>query len=233
MAEFAARLLDPAEREAVLGDLLEAGETGGSSLQNVLGLVLRRQAQLLKAVRPWLAGFGVALPACYLLMGVSASISCTFERLFRPQIVTSHWWPTGHEGVLLLLCHVILLIMWSWTAGYLCASLSRRTLVFTALLSLAAFRFGDFYIAPLPKICLLLFLLPLLLGIVHGLQGARISPLVALFLAVGMTATMAFCWGNEALWVFNWALSVPAWCLVFTALRSAAHPRVDSSRLIA
>jgi len=223
ITEFVARLLEPAEREAVLGDLIESRETGWKALNGVLGLVILRQILLLRTARSWLAGFGVVLPACYLLMGVSASISCTYERLHRPEVVSQHW-PTAHEGVLLLLCHVLLLIVWSWAAGYVCASLFRRTLLFSAVLPLALFFFDDFHIAPLPKTCLLLFVLPLILGIFHGRQGMRIAPVVALFLAISMTGLMTFCWSNGALWIFNWALLIPVLCMVAMALMSAGQP---------
>jgi len=231
MAEFAARSLEPTERDAILGDLIEVGETGWSALQNVLGLIILRQAQLLRTLRPWVAGLGVGLPSCYLLMGVSASVACTYERLFKPQVVRSPWWPTANEGILLLLCHFFLLLAWSWTAGYLCASLSRRTLWVTAALGFAPWFIDNFHLAPLPKSCVLLFVIPLVLGVLHGLQGTRISPLLALFLAIAMTGVMIFCWTNGALWNFNWALLVPAWYLVSVALRTAEQMGPEGSRL--
>jgi len=55
--EAAARLLARDEREAVLGDLIEAGESTWQGVLSVLGLVFRREAVLWKSWRPWLAGF--------------------------------------------------------------------------------------------------------------------------------------------------------------------------------
>jgi hypothetical protein len=60
--EAAARLLEPPEREAALGDLFEAHESSWEGLLGVLGLLFRRQAALWNDWRPWLASFGVALP---------------------------------------------------------------------------------------------------------------------------------------------------------------------------
>src|SRR5208282_4963318 len=74
LVEVAARLLERDEREAVLGDLLEARESAWDALTGVLGLAFRRQAQLWKSWRPWLAGFGVTLPSSFLLMGTSLSV---------------------------------------------------------------------------------------------------------------------------------------------------------------
>ena len=222
ITEFAARGLEPLEREAVLGDLAESSETGWSALRGVLGLVLRRQAPLWLNWPPWVAGVGLALPSGYLLTWVSASISCTYERLFGPQAYSSnpHWWPTGHEGLFLFLCHVFLLVTWSWTSGYVLSSFSRRTVWVTAWLSFLPFFRFHFNIEPLPKVCLLLFVLPWLIGIFHGVCATRVQPITAAVLATVVTVLMVFCWTSGALWVLNWGLLVPTWFLVALALRS-------------
>ena len=48
--EVAARLLEPGEREAVLGDLLEAGESGLQGVLDVFGLAVRRQLGALEGL---------------------------------------------------------------------------------------------------------------------------------------------------------------------------------------
>ncbi len=116
LVEFAARPLNRDEREAVLGDSIESGESASRALAGMLGLVVRRQALLWKSWRPWLSVFSLACPAPYLLVSVSISVTCTFERLMGMKIC--HWAPTGHEGFLMLLCHIFLLITWSWAAGF-------------------------------------------------------------------------------------------------------------------
>jgi hypothetical protein len=75
LLELTAQLLEPSEREAVLGDLTEAGERGWHALIEVLGLLIRQETILWKSWRPWLAAFGLALPASFLLMGFSVSVS--------------------------------------------------------------------------------------------------------------------------------------------------------------
>ena len=87
LVEMAARLLGPEEREAVLGDLAEAREGAWRSLCSVAGLVVRRQAMLWKSWRPWLAGFAIALPSSFLLMGVSLSVSWSYQRLLCPELL--------------------------------------------------------------------------------------------------------------------------------------------------
>jgi hypothetical protein len=76
MSEFAARLLEPTERDAVLGDLIEAGETGWSAPRNVLGLIILRQAELLGTFGPWVAG-----PGGRIAVLLSADGSLCFGRL--------------------------------------------------------------------------------------------------------------------------------------------------------
>src|SRR3979409_2222035 len=83
----AVRLLERSEREAVLGDLLETGESTWRGLLDVLGLVIRRQLAHWKNWRPWLALFGLALPSSLLLMGVSVSVSSMYERLIDHRIL--------------------------------------------------------------------------------------------------------------------------------------------------
>src|SRR5260370_36930206 len=79
--EAAARLLARDEREAVLGDLVEAHESAWQGLFGVLGLVLRREAVVWKSWRPWLAGFGVGPPSRFPLMGVSLSARLSYLAL--------------------------------------------------------------------------------------------------------------------------------------------------------
>ena len=215
-----ATLLDRNERDAVLGDLLETHESALRGFLDVVGLVSRRQAALWKSPRPWLAGFVVALPCSYLLMHVSLSVTCTYERLVNHKLYTC--WHTGHEGFPLLLCHILLLITWSWSGGYIVASVSRQTLWMSTALSVVPAIFCLCMWSPaLPSsLCLFIFLLPGIIGTQRGLRNAGISLRVALLLAATITVLMISAWSNQALWIHNWALVLPAWYLVATAWRS-------------
>src|SRR5882757_11527622 len=86
LVEVAAQLLERREREAVLGDLAETGESVWQGLFGILGLAVRRQLALWKNWRPWLASFGLALPGSLLLMGFSVSVSSAYQRIFDPKI---------------------------------------------------------------------------------------------------------------------------------------------------
>lgn len=213
-------LLEQDESDAVVGDLMEGGESGWRGLWEVFGLVFRRQAAHWKSPQPWLAGFVVAFPCSYLLMHVSISVTCTYERLVNHR--TYACWHTGHEGFPLLLCHILLLIAWSWSGGYIVGSVSRRTLWMSAALSVvpAAFCMCMWSSVFPSRLCLFLFLLPAIAGVQRGLQNARLSFRTALLLAATITVLMISAWSNQALWVLNWALVLPAWYLTVTAWRS-------------
>jgi hypothetical protein len=221
LVRLVSKLLDRDERDAVLGDLLETNESAWRGFLDVFGLVFRRQAGLWKDPRPWLAGFVVALPGSYLLMIVSVSVSCTYQRLVYHKVYGAHW-PTGHEGFPLLLCHIFLLIAWSWSGGYMVGSVSRRTFWVSAALSAFAsvFCLGKYPSESLSMDCLFLFLLPAVFGVRQGLRNARISLRAASLLALTMTVLMISAWSNKALWILNWALILPPWYLVATAWRS-------------
>ncbi|MGA3223372.1 MAG: hypothetical protein ABSC65_06395 [Acidobacteriaceae bacterium] len=217
LLELSTRLLDPEEREVVLGDLLETQATTWRGLLDVFGLVLRRQAGLWRDPRPWVAAFVVALPSSYLLMAASFSVTCTYQRLVNHRVFVGHW-PTGHEGFPLLLCHMLLLVAWSWTAGYMIGSVSRRTL--WASVVLAAVPSLDSLCTPVSGLCLFLFLPPAILGIWRGWQGSRLSFRAASVLALTVTVLMISAWTRDALWTANWALLCPAWYLVVGARRA-------------
>jgi hypothetical protein len=62
LVDVLSRALTPDDREAVRGDLEEAGGTGVGATREVLGLVLRRQAATWMDWRPWVAVVTIVLP---------------------------------------------------------------------------------------------------------------------------------------------------------------------------
>jgi hypothetical protein len=244
LVELAARPLDRDERDAVLGDSLEAGDSSFRALSGVLGFVVRRQLLLWKSWRPWLAAFGFAVPCTWLLMTVSLSVTCTSERLLGLNI--GHWAPTGHEGFLLLLCHIFLLVAWSWSSGFAIGSLSPRTLwTNAALFLLLAYYLHHMYIVAAPveamhgavaggfpfhgsllslaPLAPFLFVLPAVWGVRQGMREVQLRLIPALLLAATITVLMASAWINNALWVYNWQLLCPALYLAATASRSETN----------
>jgi hypothetical protein len=234
-------LLADDEREAVLGDLEEAGESVWRGLFDVVGLVIRREAALWESWRPWVAGFGLALPASFLLMGVSLSVSqgyalCSWllrnYQSFDPAVVRENDLTLGPR-IGFFACQFLLLIGLAWTCGFVLGKLSRRTLWSSALLCLSPclFCLARFRIPEMPRVSLLLFLLPAVWGVWKGLRVARVSAGAAIVLAVVTTALMVRVWGvahtwsRSGWWLANWLLIWPAWYLVAEALRFSLAKR--------
>ena len=228
LVDLASRLLERNEREAVLGDLTETREPPGPAVMGVLGLALRRQADPWKSWRPWLTGFGVALPSSYLLMGASLSVAWSFMRLLCPELLAQASL-SKPAAVLVLVWHALLLIGWSWTGGFVVGSVSRRTLWASALLcySPCVRCLSQFRIESLSKFCLLLFLLPAIWGVQRGLRTSRMRLPSALIIAVSLSLLMIptwsdghWRWWSAQQWNWNWALSLPAWYLAFAAWKA-------------
>jgi hypothetical protein len=212
-AERTAGLLEPDEREAVLGDLQEAGESAWDALLDVAGLLARRRLALWKDWRPWLASFGLALPASLLLMGFSLSVSHSYQRLTDT---------TPGLEVLQLIRNVLLLSAWSWTDGYVMGVLSRRTVRISAAFACAPclFCLARFRGESLSRFWLMLFLLPAIWGVVRGLRIAqiRLGATCALVIAIALLTLPT--WTRPGAWIANWALSWPAWYLMVMAWRA-------------
>jgi hypothetical protein len=230
LVEFAAAPLAREERDAVIGDSLEAGDTLWKALAGVLGLVLRRQFLRWRSWRPWFATFLLALPAGYLLLSVSVSVACTSERLMGMKV--GRWAPTGHEGLLMLLCHIFLLITWSWTSGFAVGSLSPRTLCSTIACSAIAMCCVNcvpvgkhLHIDSISPYYSLLFVAPAIWGVLRGKRTHRLSLRTASLLAITMTALTTAAWIDNALWILNWLLLAPVLFLLATALRSSHNNR--------
>jgi len=230
LVDLAARLLERDEREAVLGDLVEARESAWEGLFGVLGLVVRRQALLWKSCRPWLAGFGVALPNSFLLMGASLSVSWSYQQLLCPNLLREASLTLG-SGLMVLFYQAVLLTGWAWTGGFVVGAASRRTLWASTLLcySPCLFCLSRFRVESLSRFCLLLFLLPAIWGVRRGLRSSRMKLGSALVLALVITALMIPAWSGGQGWgaprlSLNWALSLPAWYLVATGRRPGAEP---------
>jgi hypothetical protein len=200
--------LAPNDRDAVLGDLAETGASGWSALGSVLGLVVRQQMELWRAWQPWVAG-SVAFAGSLLLLSVSFGLSMDSRHLLR-----------GERGYGSVLCEALLMLSWAWTSGFVVGSLSGKTRWASGLLSAipclsCVLRFHD---TSLSRLCVLLFLLPGLVGAVQGMRRTRLSHGTALTLAIAVTVLMLV-WGGM-LYMQNWFLFLPAWWLVAHAERS-------------
>jgi hypothetical protein len=215
LAEAAALLLEPQEREVVLGDLAEAGEREGRAALAVLGLIVRRQLAASRAWRPWLAAFGLAMPGSFFLMGASVSVSGGLAAVLSGDALTP-------ARGMLLACQIVLLAAWSWTGGFVVGSISRRTLWVSAalcaspcLMCLAMFRSQT-----LSRPCLVMFLVPAILGVIMGVRMVRVRFGLAVALAVIVTSFMVPTLVAGAASLLGVAVMWPAWYLVATARRT-------------
>ena len=207
LAEMATIFLAPMDRDAVLGDLAETGTSGWSALGAVLGLVARQRMELWRAWQPWV-GSGMAFAGSFLLLSVSFGLSVDSRHLLR-----------GERGYGSVLCEALLMLSWAWTSGFVVGSLSGKTRWVSGILCAipclsCVLRFDD---TSLSRLCVLLFLLPAVMGAVQGARRARLSQRTALTLAIAMTALMLV-WGG--MYMQNWFFFLPAWWLVAHAQRS-------------
>lgn len=161
LVELAARLLDPDEREAVLGDLCELGVRPGRALREVVGLAVRRQAALWANWRPWVTLFVLILPLSLWLSVISrfaSGESSVYLWLYANNLDVAllgnygFWYELAH-AVPIVLAIILKLFCWSWTVGFALALIGprlpiRRGLVVLVLLlgvSIGAPAYLDIY----------------------------------------------------------------------------------------
>ena len=216
--ELLARGLKAGERETVLGDLAEAGETGARAFLSVAGLLMWRQLQVWRSWAPWVAAFGLAMPASFLLMGFSVSIAQAYQSATGGTVLQATGGKAG-AGLTMLLCDIGLLAAWSATAGLAVGTISRRTIWASAAFSLLAcgFCLARFRIDSLSRLSLLIFLPPAIAGLCFGLRNSRIRFGALLAAAMVTTALTLPHWNKPGAWLPNCILSWPAWYLVATA----------------
>jgi len=155
-ADLASRALRAEEREAVRGDLEEAGEWGGRALVDVLGLVFRRQAALWRNWPPWCVLFGLVLPLGVLFCFISRRIadgSAVYLWLYGNNWDWSFLSNPGFRHGLrhdlgAISIQYFTLFCWSWSSGFLLGCVSRRSLPFHSALFSLFVLFGEFPGAP-------------------------------------------------------------------------------------
>lgn len=217
LVEFLSRLLEPDDRDAALGDFAESNLPVSTALRDLLGLIARRQAASWKNWRPWLALLGIVGPVSLMLFLFLLSLSRTFDlylwiignyRHFDPAMLDQTGLSVPH-GLAKLLRHSLLLLGWSWTAGFALGSLSRRAILANGLLvcGIVAMLFAvTLNILPPPKPFLLFALVALLLagplasGTMQGLRRGRLNPRPALLLAAAIALLTVLSIGSAGWW---------------------------------
>jgi hypothetical protein len=211
LADAASQLLEPHERDAVRGDLAECGAGGWRALYEVLGLVARRQVSCWMEWRPWLAVFAIVLPIGVMLSHASRWWADDAVYTTTLQYTLYEWsgfehpeWRDVFLPVWSALTGGVSLACWSWTSGYVLASLSRRAVwVSIALFALVVFlgtlgtttivrthsgAFAEhFFAVVFPRLIrVVLVLLPALWGM-HSYRRASVSRLT---LSIGAVVLM-------------------------------------------
>ena len=157
VVEPVSRLLERDERDAVLGDLQESRRSGSRALLDVLDLVIRRQARLWMGWRPWLVLFGLILPIGMMLSIFSRQTSDGSAVYFW--MYANNWdaalthnpgfWRLFADTAASVLLSYLTLACWSWTGGFVLASLSRAMSALSALLFCVILFFGQIIGAPI------------------------------------------------------------------------------------
>jgi hypothetical protein len=180
-------------------------------------VVVRRQAPLWKDWRPWLAVIGLAGLVGVQLSHVVLSLSLALDMQFRTYWIYGVRYGTGLTGfeeTVMLLSQGLALVAWSWTAGCVLGSLSRRTVWITGTLYFLAglyslfltlyflvwvhpwtfdhhpreFPLVLFMLALLFALQIILFLLPSISGVRHGLRKLTFALPQTILLTVAIVA---------------------------------------------
>lgn len=220
LVEAAAYLLDRDQRDAVLGDLYEAGDSAARAVGGIVGMAMRRSLSPWGTRQAWIAAFGLALPASFLLMGFSVGVTQTARAAFASANTNAHA-ANGSVFVWLSL-QAALLAVWAWTGGYVAGRMSRRTVWATAAMCLApcVFCLSRFRVPEMNRSSLLLFAAPAIWGAVRGYYGGPIRRSLAIALAIAATVLTLAVVGWKVATISQWAMLWPAWYLVATTSRS-------------
>ena len=168
-------LLEPAERQSVLGDIEERGPNT-RALLDLIGLVLLRQLQGLRAWRTWLVFAAMLLPLFWLTT-VPTSMG-TFARRYP-------WSSPDHVTIGALMgWAAILTFILAWSTGYALGAVARHRA--GSVLCLAAIFAMWVSRPPMQDALWFLFLvlLPSAHGILWGLRGIQLRARLAIVVAI-------------------------------------------------
>jgi hypothetical protein len=146
--------LSQAEREAVLGDLIENGDSSGTAIANVLGLLVRRHTAVLWNLRLWLAFPFVVLPVSYFLAAIAEATAGEGAVYSWMYLNNWDWALTRNPGFWFVLRETamnfgitcLVLACWSWSAGIVVGRFAKADLLaneLTFLVLLATSFVGD------------------------------------------------------------------------------------------
>ena len=127
VALWLSQFLCQADREAVLGDLTESGESGGGAIANILGLLARRWTTGLFDMQLWFAVGFLILPISYLLASIAQNTAGTGAVYSWMYLNNWDWaltrnpgfWHVLRETAIFYGIACLILACWSWSGGFL------------------------------------------------------------------------------------------------------------------
>jgi hypothetical protein len=122
--------LEPDLRESAVGDLTELNASYAKTIYELLGLILRQEAQLWRTWRPWLALIGIVGAIGWLLSSVCLGLIGDIARqasVYWLYGVAYHRGLTGTQEIEIVFCTSMAVVCWSWLAGFALATLSGKT----------------------------------------------------------------------------------------------------------
>jgi hypothetical protein len=137
IVDFLSQFLEPAERDAVRGDLAESGTSALRAFNGILGLVFRRQIAVFSPLwedwRAWGTLIFVVIPLSILLSIAATEAARGSAVYFWMYLNNWDWalltnqgfWYTLGNSTLFLCKGFLLLVCWSWSAGILLGAIAR------------------------------------------------------------------------------------------------------------
>ena len=176
-----ARLLEADRRDIVMGDLAELNLGPLRSLGELCGLIARQQVNLWKAWRPWLALLGIVGLVGIRLNFLASSLTMTPWRNLSTYLKYGARYErglTGSEEFIVWISVAAAVMLWSWTAGFVFTSLSRKTVPVAGALLCLAWLCSIVPVAVrsrfvLPWFYILLWLIPSMVFFLPAIWGAK------------------------------------------------------------
>lgn len=246
-----ARMLDPTDREAALGDIVESGCSGRQALRDVLSLVIRREQSVGSDWRSWLSFLALSVPTAALLRRFSDR-SAIYTWMFA-----TNWRATdlANPGFRLVFSEFLgaafviylTLILWAWCSGFVLSSLSPRAVrtnvfVFCLLLfgqtvltffrpiDLNAAVFSDPFYRVIYPVAMraVMVLLPFLLGLRFGFRCKTLRRPSAIVMAIGLATSILLTVFTNSWWQLGW--DWPVRLVLLAALWPVAYIVATSAR---
>lgn len=198
IVEAAARVIPNTQRDAVLGDLFEAGDGFLGSLRTVLWLGMAQRTAAIAPCHPWTRAAAIGVPVAIVLAGIAVVLSRTY-------------------GIPFPLCVAVLGGAAVWIG------LAKRELATSSALAIPSclFCFPSLDLEGLTRLALCILLAPALLSLWWTPEAGelRIRTAAAVVVAGVLTLLTVPLWAAPGAWIPNWALSWPAWYVAAVGAR--------------